>query len=81
MDSHFALGYSSVVDSEDSEVEECCGDWGALSAHAVSDTGRTGRGAGPYPGGATVGVNNGDGENDGEVGTYGEVGTCDDGGN
>ena len=62
------FGYSSVDDSEDSEVEKCCGNWGALAADAVSDAGRTDKGAGPYSGGDTVGVYGVDGENDGTVG-------------
>jgi hypothetical protein len=62
------FGYSSVDDSEDSEVEECCGNWGALSADAVSDASRTDRGVGPYSGGDIVGVYGDDVENDGSVG-------------
>jgi hypothetical protein len=35
MDDQFAFRYSSVIGSEDSELEEYCGDVGALSAGAV----------------------------------------------
>ncbi|KAJ6107786.1 hypothetical protein N7523_009109 [Penicillium sp. IBT 18751x] len=62
------FGYSSVDDSEDSEVEECREIWGALSADAVSDAGRTDKGAGPYSGGDKVGVYGDDVENDCSIG-------------
>lgn len=72
MDDQFAFGRM-----EDSELEECCGDVGALSAGAVSDADRYGvyeGDVGMKDGG--VGVNDGDvGINDGNVGwNTGEVG-------
>lgn len=70
MDDQFAFRYSSVICSEDSELEECCGDVGALSAGAVSDADRYG----VYDG--NVGWNDGNvGWNDGDVGINdGDVG-------
>jgi hypothetical protein len=63
MDDQFAFRYSSVIGSEDSELEECCGDVGALSAGAVSDADRYG----VYEG--DVGMKDGGvGINDGNVG-------------
>lgn len=53
MDGQFAIRYLFVIGSDDSEIEECCGDGGALSGSSGSAAG----GAGVYDG--DVGENNG----------------------